>query len=62
MVITILSGPFDGSKSYIAYFSVEDCRRATATISDTIVTAYDHKFECIESDTQSGSISPKRRP
>ena len=62
MLITILSGPMEGSQSTILYFSEEDCSNATRTVSDSINGAYDHKLECMESDTLSDSIRPELRP
>ena len=62
LLITILSGPMEGSQSTILYFSEDDCLNATRAVSDTIGTAYDHKLECMESDTPSGSIRPEPRP
>ena len=62
LLITILSGPMEGSQSTILYFSEEDCFNATRTVSDSINGAYDHKLECMVSDTFSGSIRPEPRP
>ena len=62
MLITILSGPMEGSQSTILYFSEDDCWNATSAVSDTIGSAYDHKLECLGTDTPSGSIRPKARP
>lgn len=62
LLITILSGPMEGSQSTILYFSEEDCSNATRTVSDSIGTAYDHKLECLVTDTLSNSIRPKARP
>lgn len=62
LLITILSGPMEGSQSTILYFSEEDCSNATRIVSDSINGAYDHKLECMVSDTPSGSIRPESRP
>lgn len=62
LLITILSGPMEGSQSIILYFSEDDCLNATRTVSDSINGAYDHKLECMVSDTPSGSIRPEPRP
>ena len=62
LLITILSGPMEGSQSTILYFNEEDCSNATKTVSDSINGAYDHKLECMVSDTPSGSIRPETRP
>ena len=62
LLITILSGPMEGSQSTILYFSEEDCSNATRTVSTSIGTAYDHKLECVVTSTLSNSIKPKAKP
>ena len=62
LLITILSGPMEGSQSTILYFSEEDCSNATRTVSDSINGAYDHKLECMATDTLSASTKPEPRP
>lgn len=62
MLITILSGPVEGQQMTLLYKTIGDCERATAAVSDTFAGAYDHKLECLESDTPSGSIRPRTRP
>ena len=48
LIITILSGPLDGSRSTIAYASAEACHNATAAITVSIDGAYDFNIECLE--------------
>jgi uncharacterized protein YgiB involved in biofilm formation len=62
MLITILSGPVEGQKMNLLYKTIADCQKATAVVSHTFAGAYDHKLECVESDTPSGSIRPRTRP
>lgn len=62
LLITILSGPLEGSQSTLLYFSEEDCSNATRSVSDSINEAYDHKLECMVTDTLSDSIRPEPRP
>lgn len=49
LVITILSGPLDGQMTYLVYEGKDACNAARRTVSDTL--HYDHKIDCIESDT-----------
>ncbi|MCU0801594.1 MAG: hypothetical protein MUD11_07435 [Rhodobacteraceae bacterium] len=60
LLITALSGPMDGSQSYVLYPSLADCERATLAVSETL--AYDHALDCLPTDTASGSIRPKANP
>ena len=62
LLITILSGPMEGSQSTLLYFSEDDCLNATRAVSDSINGAYDHNLECMVSDTLSDSIRPEPRP
>ena len=52
MLITVLSGPMEGSQSYLLYPSLADCDKATSAVSDTL--AWDHKIECL-----GGMVSPR---
>lgn len=61
MLITILSGPVEGQQMTLLYKTMGDCQKAVATVSDTFAGAYDHKLECMESDTPSGSIHPRTK-
>ena len=62
LLITILSGPMEGSQSAILYASEADCLAASRTVSDSFNAAYDHKLTCMVTGTVSKSIRPKRRP
>lgn len=62
LVITVLSGPHDGTVTWLLYRSEAECFAAHQTVSATLGSAYDHKVECIPSDTLSSSIRPKQRP
>ena len=52
LLITYLSGPFEGGQAYVAYPSLADCDKATSAVSDTL--AWDHKIECL-----GGMVSPR---
>jgi hypothetical protein len=60
LFITILGGDLDGTQSYLIYPSYEACFAAHQIVTNTL--PYDHKAECVASETPSGSIRPKRRP
>lgn len=60
LVITILSGPFEGSQSYLLYESKEQCVEAHWAVIDTL--PYDFKAKCEESDIPSASLKPQRNP
>ena len=60
MMITILSGPLEGSQQYLVYQTMDSCLAAVNSVTDTL--EYDYKVECQDSDTASGSIRPKARP
>lgn len=59
MLITILSGPMEGSQSTLVYFSEDECLKGAAGVSDTFNGAYDHNIKCMVSNTPSGSVKPK---
>ena len=52
MVITILSGPMDGSQMNLLYKSEADCLAATSIISKTLHDSYDHSLDCVVSETE----------
>jgi hypothetical protein len=60
LVITILSGPFEGSQSYLIYPSYDACFDAHQIVAATL--PYDYKIACEETDTASRSIRPRRNP
>lgn len=60
MIITILSGSMEGAQFGIPYPSMDDCEKATTSISLTL--SYDHNMICEDSGLPSGSIRPKVRP
>jgi hypothetical protein len=60
LVITILSGPFEGSQSYLLYESKEQCVEAHWAVIDTL--PYDFMAKCDESDIWVNPPEPKRNP
>lgn len=60
LIITALSGPLDGHRSYLLFPSLERCEAATRAVSE--VLAYDHSLACVETLTASASIRPVRNP
>lgn len=62
MIITILSGPLEGSQMFLPYPSIDACWDATNLVSESIDSAYDHSMDCKQTSTASGSIRPKTRP
>lgn len=61
MFITILSGPMEGQQMPLLYKSEALCIEATKQVSDSLSASYDHKIECVPSDTPSKSKRPKKR-
>ena len=62
MLITILSGPMEGSQMALLYKSESSCIAALNAVSDTLADQYDHKLDCEVSTTLSASIRPRSRP
>lgn len=62
LLITVLSGPHDGTVTGLIYRSEAECIAAHQIVSATLGSAYDHKIECLPSDMPSSSIRPKARP
>ncbi len=62
MIVTILSGPMDGTPTNLLFKTPESCEAARAVVFDTLSDDYDLNVECFISDTPSGSIRPKVRP
>lgn len=60
MLITALDGPMAGTQMNVLYTSYSDCLEAAPAVNQTL--KYEADFECIQSDTASGSIRPKARP
>ena len=60
MLITVLSGPMEGSQSYVLYTTEDECINSINAVGDTL--SYDYKIECQGSDLPSGAIRPKARP
>lgn len=60
LMITVLSGPVDGSTSGLIYNSFAECEAAINAVTDTL--SYDYKVRCEETDIPSSSIRPKLRP
>ena len=60
LVITILSGPFEGSQSYLLYESKEQCVEAHWAVIATL--PYDFMAKCDESDIWVNPPKPKRNP
>lgn len=58
MLITVLSGPLEGTRTGLLYPSEEACRQNIQTITNTL--NYDYQVECIP--TSYPVIRPKRRP
>lgn len=46
MLVTILSGPMEGTKFTVPFETIEQCLGAKSAISDTLV--YDHNMQCSE--------------
>ena len=60
LVITILSGPFEGSQSYLLYESYDQCFEHHQTVAFTL--PYDYRVTCEVTDVPSASVKPKRNP
>lgn len=60
MLITVLSGPFEDTKTGILYESKDECIKHINTVTGTL--SYDYTIECVESEKLSGSIKPQPRP
>lgn len=58
MLITVLSGPLEGTQTGLLYPSKEACIQNIQTITDTL--DYDYNVECIP--TVYPIVKPKRRP
>jgi len=62
LLITIASGPLDGTTTGLVYPSEAACIASHKIVADTFDGAYDYTVECRPGDLPSGSIKPKPRP
>lgn len=46
LLITVLSGPFDGQQFTVPFTTMQACLDAKNAVSDTL--DYDHKLVCLE--------------
>lgn len=62
LLITVLSGPLEGSNSGLIYGSLALCESAIPAVVGTLNGQYDYNVICEETTTPSSSIRPKRNP
>ena len=62
MIVTILSGPMDGTPTNLLFKSPDSCEAARTLVFDALADDYDVGIDCFVSDTPSDSIRPKVRP
>jgi hypothetical protein len=60
LIITVLSGPLEGSTAGLIYDNLAECEAAINTVTDTLT--YDYKVKCEETDLPSASIRPIGNP
>jgi len=60
--IAIIGGPLQGYETSVIFASAEACEAQRPVIAEMLMGEYDFLLACEETEVESGSIRPKRRP